>query len=124
MKYPFICKDPTHIYGINYETSEVMCGFYFEVEAPMAEGPSNVVCPFCEKSDYVERLYKSVPVHYNAEGFSKDYFSRSPGRGQPWDKRENLNYNWSKTYGEPPPKADSHGTYDGRPKTRRSNKYA
>jgi hypothetical protein len=71
---------------------------------------------YCSCGEVAERNFKAdlVPVIYNAEGFSKDYFDRPQGRGQPQDKKEWLNKNWSKYYGVKPPPPDSRGTYDGR----------
>ena len=106
MRYPFRCVNSHHLSKKRD----------FEIDAPMEEGPPSLVsCPFCGSCE-VERTFVPPPVHYNASGFSKDYFSRSPGRGQSWDKKENLNENWSKHYGEEPPPPDSHGTYDGTPR--------
>lgn len=118
MKYLFRCMSPIHAHTIHYETGEVENeGVYFEVEATMSEGPTYpAVCPECNDSRHTQRIFVPPPVHYNASGFSKDYFSRNPGRNQSWDKKENLNENWSKHYGEDPPKEDSVGTYDGRPR--------
>jgi len=83
----------------------------------MSEGPPTpVVCPVCGKE--ADRIYTTAIEIWHTDGSSRDYFDVPQGRGQPMDKRENLNYNWSKHYGKPPPPPDSVGTYDGIPRPR------
>lgn len=102
MKYPYYC----------YTDGE------FEISAPMQDGPpSEVFCPVCGVQSL--RIYETSPEIWHTEGSSRDYFSENMGRGQPMDKKEWLNKNWSAMHGgEKPPPPDSIGTYDGiaRPK--------
>jgi hypothetical protein len=96
MKYPFTCEEHGE----------------FEVSAPMIDGPPDVVaCPICNEP--AARIYSLQPEIWNTEGSSRDYFSQPVGRGQPMDKKEWLNKNWSEYYKQPPPPPDSIGTYDG-----------
>lgn len=87
----------------------------FEVERPMVPGPEPT--EFCIKCgedcprDYRADL-KQEPI-YNAQGFHRTDYWKQSARGEPADKKEWLNSNWSKHYNEPPPKPDSKGTYDG-----------
>lgn len=94
MKYVFVCGEHGPL----------------EIVAPIDKGPPPVVyCPLC--SSVTKRDYRMSGIIYG-EGFSGDYFKTNPGRGQPWDKKEWLNKNWSDYYGEKPPKPDSKGTYE------------
>lgn len=65
--------------------------------------PSEVECPECNEMS--ARVYEAPEaIVYKGRGFhSTDYFTRSKGRGQPMDRSEWLNSNWSKHYGESPP---------------------
>jgi predicted nucleic acid-binding Zn ribbon protein len=75
---------------------------YFEVEAPMAEGPPHVVyCPTCSMP--ATRVYTAPPIKWNTSGahgraghYQGDYDSKG-------DKLERLNANWSKATGQKPP---------------------
>jgi hypothetical protein len=62
------------------------------------------MCPECGKES--PRVYEAPEaVIYYGDGFhSTGYFKTSRGRGQPMDKKEWLNSNWSKATGEAPPK--------------------
>jgi hypothetical protein len=99
VKYTFFC----HEHGT------------FEVDYPMQEGPPPTVP--CTCGEVCSRDYKAdhtQEVIYNGQGFERtDNWKQNPGKGQSYDKREWLNSNWSKHYGEPPPKPDSKGSYDG-----------
>lgn len=88
----------------------------FEIEAPMAVGPPATV--FCHKcGEDCHRDYKAdhkQDIIYNAQGFERtDNWKTNPGKGQSYDKKEWLNSNWSRHYGESPPPPDSKGSYDG-----------
>lgn len=70
-------------------------------------------CPLCQRESIRSFRDDIAPVHYNAQGFHQtDYWKGNVGN-QEADKKEWLNRNWSKYYGEEPPKEDSKGTYDG-----------
>jgi predicted nucleic acid-binding Zn ribbon protein len=88
VRYPFVCS--TH--GV------------FEIQRSIhEETPSVVPCPECEEES--ARVYEASPIVYKGNGFhSTGYFKESQGRGQPMDKLEWLNSNWSEKTGEAPPK--------------------
>jgi hypothetical protein len=49
-------------------------------------------------------VYESSTVIYYGSGFhTTDYFNKPVGRGQSMNRKEWLNSNWSKHYGEDPP---------------------
>lgn len=82
----------------------------------MQEGPpATTDCPDCgceSRRDY--KYDHTLDVIYNGQGFERtDSWKTNPGKGQSWDKKEWLNGNWSRYYGEAPPKPDSKGSYDG-----------
>ncbi len=112
MTYLFKCENSSH----GFEFEGVFCNFgnHFEIEASIKDGPpSSPKCPSCFSNEFVRRIYQMPNVIYNGPGFSKDYFSKNPGRNQSWDKLQNLNENWSRHFGTKPPPPDSKGTYDG-----------
>lgn len=80
MRYPYKCRE----HG------------YFEVMAPIAEGPPSVV--HCEQCDNVAvRVFESPPIEYRCQGFhSTDYNKHG-------DILERANRAYEKEYGEKPP---------------------
>ncbi len=86
----------------------------FTISRSIKDTPTKLeACPLCQADSTRDFRADLNPVIYNGEGFSKDYFDKPVGRGQPMHKKEWLNSNWSRHYGEAPPKEDSKGTYDG-----------
>ena len=97
---------------MKYSYKCITCG-PFEIDRRMGEMPTLATCPTCGQESRRDFKADLVPVHYNAQGFERtDNFKGNVGGGTA-DKLEWLNSNWSKYYGEKPPKADSKGTYDG-----------
>lgn len=76
----------------------------FETKRSIREDiPAVEPCPECgEMSPRVYEAPEAV-IYYGSGFHSTDYFKQSKGRGQPMDRKEWLNSNWSKATGEKPP---------------------
>ena len=87
MRYPFICeRDDT----------------YVEVERSIHDGPpAEVRCPECDGP--LKRLYGSTPAIWRCEG-SLGSRGSVGDYNKYGDKKEMLNRQWSRYYGEEPPK--------------------
>lgn len=71
----------------------------FSTNASIKTGPPQVVrCPLCQEQSV--RVFTALPAHYHTQGFHQTDYSATG------DKLEQLNKEWSKYYGEPPPKPD------------------
>jgi len=91
MRYPYKCPD----HG-QFERNHSIHGDIPPIEA----------CPECGTES--PRVYEAPEaiIYYGSGFHSTGYFNRPKGRGQPMDKIEWLNSNWSKATGEaPPPKS-------------------